>query len=241
VRWLDAEPGHNVPHMRAAAIRLAAGEVVALLEDDCLVGPAWCEAVLDQRPDRPVVGGAIEPDGYTGGLDWAVFYCEYARFLPPLHGEVAALPGNNASYHRDLALRWLDEHGADGFLDVAAHRDWQEEGIPLRAEGRMTVRNVNRWTQDTATRSAFHHGRAFGGLRFRGAGAVRRRLFFAGGSPLLPLLKTARVAREVLRRAGPRGSLVRALPWIIVFHTSWALGELVGYLFGPGRSAARWQ
>jgi hypothetical protein len=242
VRWLDAGPEQNVPHMRAAAVGGAAGGMVALLEDDCVIAPGWCEAVLArQHAGHPVVGGAIEPDRYSRGLDWAIFYCEYARFMPPFEGQVAALPGNNVSYRRDLALQWLEAHAPNGLLDVAAHEDWRGQGIPLLADGRMRVRNVSRWTADTATGSAFHHGKAFGGLRFRRPGALPRRLLYAAGCPLLPLLQTARVAREVLRRPAPRGSLVRALPWIIVFHTSWAFGELLGYLFGPGRSAERWQ
>ena len=238
ITWLDAAPGDNVPRMRAAAIGRASGRVVALIEDDCAVANGWCRAVLDAHRRHPVAGGPIEPDGYSSGLDWAVFFCEYARFMPPFEGEVAALPGNNVSYTRTLAVEWLETRGEDGFVDAFAHRDWRAQGLSLWAEGRMAVRNLNRWTPGAATRSAFHHGRAFAGKRFAGAPATR--LVFALGSPLLPALKTFRVAREVLVR-GRRGSLARALPWIIVFHTSWAAGELIGYLYGPGRSADRWR
>jgi hypothetical protein len=240
VSWLDAAPGDNVPRMRAAAMRLARGRVVALLEDDCTVAEGWCHGVQAAHlEDPPVVGGPIEPDSYPRALDWAVFLCEYARFLPPLQGEVLALPGNNVSYRRSLVLRWLEEHGDDGFREAFAHEDWRGQGMPLLADPGMRVRNVNRWTVDTATRSAYHHGRAFAGQRFRGRPS--RRLLYAAGSALLPVLKTARVAGEVLSRGRGAGSLLRALPWIIVFHTSWACGEWMGYLFGPGASADRWQ
>jgi hypothetical protein len=239
VTWLDAAPTDTVPRMRAAAMRRASGRVIALLEDDCAVAPGWCRAVLDTSRDHPIAGGPIEPDPYTRALDWAVFYCEYARFLPPFDGEVAAIPGNNAAYSRALALEWLDAQGDTGFLDVFAHRDWRARGLKLWADGRMAVRNLNRWTPAAATRSAFHHGRAYAGQRCPGRPAIRVAL--ALGSPLLPAFATVRTARDVITRGRPENSLPRALPWIIVFHTCWAAGELIGYLFGPGRSADRWQ
>jgi hypothetical protein len=238
--WIEAPADDTVPRMRARGIRAARGRVVALLEDDCAVAGGWCAAVLAaHRKDALVVGGPIEPDLYDRGLDWAVFFCEYARFLPPLDGEVATLPGNNVSYRGALVREWLE--GRDGFVEAFAHQDWRARVIPLLAAGGMQVRSVNRWTPATATRSAFHHGRAFAGQRFQGKGALRWRLLYATASPLLPALKTARVAREVLTRGRGAGSLLRGLPWIIVFHTSWAIGELLGYLRGPGRSADRWQ
>jgi hypothetical protein len=238
VTSIAAGAGDTVPRMRAAAIRKASGRVIALLEDDCAAAPGWCRAIIDTSRDHPVAGGPIEPDGYARGLDWAVFYCEYARFLPRFEGPVAAIPGNNAAYSRALAIEWLDAHPDDGFLDVFAHADWRARGITLWADGRMAVRHMNRWTPSAATRSAFHHGRAYAGQRCPGRTAVR--IALALGSPLLPAVKTVRTAREVLVR-GAANSLPRALPWIIVFHTCWAAGELIGYLLGPGRSADRWR
>ena len=243
VAWVEAPAGDNVPRMRARAIRQAGGHTVALLEDDCVVAEGWVQGVLAvQEAGHAVAGGPIEPDLYLRGLDRAVFLCEYGRFMPPFHGEVMTLPGNNVSYRRRLVLDWLEARGENGFLEVFAHRDWRAQGIRLWADERIAVRHIGRWTRDTVTRAAFHHGRAFAGQRFEGGGASRTgsRLAFAVGSPLLPLLKTARVAGEVFARTGLAGSLLRALPWIIVFHTSWAWGEMLGYLFGPGRSADRW-
>src|SRR6185503_11180481 len=127
--WLEADPAETVPRMRALGIRRSQGETVALLEDDCEVSPGWCAAALGTG--EAVVGGPLEPDSYERGLDWAVFFCEYARFLPPLQGPVAALPGNNASYPRPLVAGWLDAHGDEGFLDVFAHEHWRERGVRL--------------------------------------------------------------------------------------------------------------
>lgn len=243
ITWLEGGPGDNVPRLRERAIRAAGGRIVGLLEDDCLIARDWCEAAkAAPGAGHPAIGGPIEPDDYRRSLDWAVFFCEYARFLSPFRGEKEALPGNNAAYRRDLVVEWLDRHPGEGFLDVFAHQAWRAHGMALLADERLRVRNVHRWTFADVTRTAFHHGRGFAGSRFPGgsARACAARLLHAGGAVLLPALKTLRVARWV-QGGGRADSLPRALPWIMAFNTSWALGELLGYLFGPGDSAARWQ
>ena len=45
VRWIDAD-GSTVPQRRSLGLGRARGDIVALLEDDCLVGDDWCRAVL---------------------------------------------------------------------------------------------------------------------------------------------------------------------------------------------------
>jgi hypothetical protein len=239
--WLDAAGEDDVPRMRARGIGQARGRVVALLEDDCVVGDGWAAAVLAAGAGgRRICGGPIRPDGPRRALDAAVFFCEYARFLPPLPAAPRALPGNNAAYDPALLREWLDGPGQGRFEDVFAHDAWRARGLALHGEEGMAVRHVGRWTAGTPTRDAYHHGRAYAGRRAARAG-MGARLALAAGSSVLPLLKTARVMGEVLGRGrGHAGSLAGALPWIIVFHSSWAWGELLGYLFGPGRSAERW-
>lgn len=244
VRWVDADPVDDVPRMRERAIRLAEGRVIALLEDDCLIGEAWCRGVAAAHGNgHAVIGGAIEPDRYTSAVDWAVFFCEYARFAAPFCGEVTALPGNNVSYARPALLEWLAGAGDRGFYDVFAHAAWRARGIRLVADERLTVQNVNRWTAATLTRVPFHHGRNFAAQRVAGRSARRlaARLGLAALTPLLPAVKTARVVREVVRRGRWRRELLRAFPGIVLFNTSWACGECLGYLCGAGSSRGQWR
>ena len=194
--WIEATPDETVPRMRARGIRAARGRVVALLEDDCVVADGWCAAVLaGHGQDVAVVGGPIEPDRYARALDWAIFFCEYARFLPPLDGAVAALPGNNVSYRRALVLEWLE--GRDGFVEAFAHGDWRGRGIPLVASGGMRVTNVNRWTRD---------GRH--AVRVPSWPRVRGRALPGGGLPgTAPALRRRKpaAARAQDHARGPRG------------------------------------
>lgn len=96
VRWIDAPPGSPVPWLRAAGIAESRGEIVGLLEDDCVVNPGWCLAAIDARVSPDVgVGGAVEPGPYAKTLDWGVYFCEYGRFMLPVRKTShPPLPGN---------------------------------------------------------------------------------------------------------------------------------------------------
>lgn len=237
-RWVNAPDGHIVPRLRRLGMAASHGQIVAILEDDCLVAPGWCEAILvAHRTPDVAIGGAVEPGPYRRGIDWAVFFCEYGRFMQPLpERPTPDLPGNNVSYKR-AALDALPL--SDGFYDVFVHQRWAHEGRGLRADGTIVIRQVNfrRWYH--VTRMPFHHGRGFAGSRFPGAN-LPWRLATSGLALFLPLLTTARIIGLALERRR-FGRLPRALPWIILFATSWSLGESAGYLLGPGDSLSRWR
>jgi hypothetical protein len=52
----------------------------------------------------------------------------------------------------------------------------------------------------------------------------------------LPPLLLYRIVRNVLRRGDLWRRLLPALPLVILFTLVWSIGELVGYLVGPGTS-----
>jgi glycosyltransferase involved in cell wall biosynthesis len=240
VRWIDADAGCTVPRMRALGIDSTQSDIVGLLEDDCVVEQGWCQAALAAHATSDVaIGGAVEPGPYTRALDWAVYFCEYARFMLPLPNPPVALAGNNVTYKR-AALNRASIRSRDGFFDVFVHWTWQQERQPMRNEHTIVVRNVNSWSRSHVTSVPYHHGRAFAGRRFERRSASRR-IAFALLVPFLPAVKVARVAGEVIRRRRLLGPLIRAFPWLVLFMISWSVGEGVGTLAGPGGSGSRWR
>ena len=236
--WIDAPAGSTIPQQRSLGIRRSRGEIVGLLEDDCVVNGAWCAAAVAAHDGRrSAVGGPIAPGAYTTGLDWAIFLCEYGRFIPPQPAVARVLPGNNITYRR-AALAETDL--ADGLYEVFLHARWQAAGEQLWSDEGLLVKNVNHWSASKVLPSAYHHGRTFAAMRVQGASGSRR-LIYGVLSPLLPFVQTLRIARTALARRQVRSSFVRALPWIAAFTGSWAWGEWCGYWFGPGASAGQWQ
>ena len=241
VRWVAAPPGTTVPRMRSLGIRNTNGKIVALLEGDCAVEPGWAAAaVAAHETDDVAIGGAVEPGPYAKSLDWAVYFCEYGRFMLPLRPRAnlaLALASNNVTYKRGPVLEAADDPG--GFYDIAAHTTWQDAGWPMRTDGALVVRNLNSWSLPHVTSVPYHHGRAFAAQRF--PDRPGRRGIYGLLAISLPAVKTGRVIIDTLVRGRLTGRLIQALPWIVVFMTSWSFGEMVGYLGGPGHSAARWR
>jgi len=237
IHWHQVPTAETVPEMRSLGIMHSSAGLIALLEDDCVVGPHWSQSLLSaHQSDYPAVGGAIEPGPYTRGLDWGVFYCEYARFLLPFSGCVAALPGNNVSY-KSKALD--GESIQQGFYEVFIHDNWRKSGIELYAAADMVANNNNTWTLKNCTSIPFHHGRAYAGQRF-GNKYGAKRLLYGLLATILPVIKSLRTLRQVISRQRTELPLLKALPWIIIFHSCWSLGEFIGYLTGPGGSIEKW-
>ena len=237
VRWVEAPRGTTVPLLRALGVRTSSGDIVALIEDDCLVRDGWCRAILEaHRGPETAIGGPVEPSPYRRGRDWAVYFCEYARFMAPMPAD-GRLSGTNVSYKRRAIAEAL---GPEGLNDVFLHWAWSRAGTPMRADDRLAVRNINEWPSGHLTIVPFHHGRAFAARRCVRL-PVWRRAALAAGAPFLPVLQGARMIATVLGRRRRLVPFVRAIPGILVFTCSWSAGELAGYLLGAGRSASRWR
>ena len=240
LHWIDAPVRSTVPRLRGLGIAASRGEFVAMLEDDCIVNSDWCRHAAAGPGAAVAMGGVVEPGAYQRGLDWAVYFAEYARFMRPAALTPSApLPGNNVVYSRRALLDLPAESQAD-FREAFVHSGWQRDGKQTTVSDALVVHNVNSWSTEHLTSVPFHHGRAFAGQRFEGRSPLVR-AGFAVLVPGLPLLKVARIMAETLRRRRLVGPLLRALPGIAVFTTSWSAGELVGCLRGPGNSPSRWR
>jgi hypothetical protein len=210
--------------------------LIALTEDDCVVEAGWSsEAKADIGP-AAAVGGAVEPGPYRRALDWAVYFCEYGRFMLPVP---SALSGNNVVYSRQ-AIAALPEATRGEWHDAFVHAAWQRDSVPTRVNAAMVVRNVNSWSAGHVTSTPFHHGRAYAARRF-GARSALARSGIALLTLGLPALKIARIMSDTLSRRRLAGRLALALPWILVFVVSWSAGECAGCLWGPGSSPSRWR
>lgn len=241
VCWVEAPNGHTVPRLRSLGIAHSRARVVALLEDDCEVQAGWCAAVLAAHGDgTSAVGGAVEPGAYPHARDWAVYFCDYGRFMcPPRDRTPGALPGNNVSF-TTAALALLPDALRAAFVDAPVAEAWQRAGVPLRLDPAIVVRPLRRRTSADLTVLPYHHGRAYGAARVSGR-PWWQRLVMGLAAAGLPALKTARVIGESVSRRRLRSQLVRALPLVLVWNTSWSWGECLGYVAGPGESPSRWQ
>src|SRR5712691_6794104 len=106
VRFVPAPADATVFKLRSVGVRETRGNPIALIEDHSTVGLDWVETLASaQAAGLTVCGGPIENDTESSGFDWALYFAEYARFMPPVpSGEVTILSGANIFY--DRATLW---------------------------------------------------------------------------------------------------------------------------------------
>ena len=239
VRLLPVPAGTTIPEMRALGFREATGAAIAVIEDHVLVPPGWARRMLDALGEgHRVVGGSVENAATRTLLDWACFLCEYSHCLPPLEsGSVTWLTGNNVVYRRELieSHRTIVEAGRwENYL----HDTLRDEGVELYCRPDIVVGHDKHYTFGEYVSQRYLYARSYAGARVAGMPASRRMAYGVAALALPPILLFRTISRIVKKRRHV-GILIASLPMIVVFVTSWGIGEVVGYVFGAGDSLAK--
>lgn len=236
VSVLPAAASTPIPSLRAMAVAAARGRLVAVLEDHCNVDRRWLTVIERAYADgHRVFGGSVANGAAERTLDWAAFFCEYARFMPPLaRGPADVITGNNAVYEREL-LGGILAGAGQGLWEPFLHDRLRKAGVSLWCEPELLVSHCKRFGFREFLFQRHHYSRSFAGMRLAGASAWKRALYAAATAALPPLL-FLRMLREVAGRPRYWPPFARALPLLSVFLLVWAFGEAVGALIGPGRS-----
>ena len=239
VRLLEAAPGTTIPDLRALAFREAKGASVAVIEDHVIVPPGWARALLDAQAGADVVvGGAVENAAVDRTVDWAAFLCEYSHCILPLpEGRVDWVTGNNVIYPRALLDRYESVLGR-GQWENRLHDAMRRDGVPLVCRPQISVGHKKHYTVGEYLSQRYLYARSYAGARVADA-SLPKRLGYGAAALALPPLLMYRTVSRVLSKRRHRAELVRSLPLLAMFVVSWALGEMVGYVAGPGDSLAK--
>lgn len=235
IRLLELPPAALVNELWSAGIRACRGPIVALTTAHCIPAEDWIARVV-QAHESPVagVGGAIDLDPASGPADWAVFFCRYSRFMPPLaEGRVLDIPADNAAYKREPLFRH-EEQWRDGFWEPQLHEALRKEGQELMLCPAMVVRHRHSFGPADFLRGRVAHGRQFGAWRASGLTPAMRLVYFAA-APLIPLVLLQRTVRRVFGKRRHIGKLLASLPLLVLFFGAWACGEAQAYARGALR------
>jgi Glycosyl transferase family 2 len=235
---LAPEEPMTVPLLRAAAMRAAHGEYVAVIEDHCIVTGDWAGRILDAHAaGHDVVGGSVRNGATARIRDWAAFFCEYTAHMEPAPGgAVASLPGMNVSYDR-AAVAAMGPFLDRGLWETWLHPHLQRAGFELWSDPEMVILHVKDFGIGEFLAQRYHFARSYAGLRNPELGW--KRFVYCLGSPLLVPLVSYRLARNVFARRRHRRELVLAAPLVLLYVGAWAWGEMVGYALGGGQSLLR--
>jgi len=231
------EVGHmrSTARARAAGVRAASAEVVALVEDHAFPAPGWAEALVERHAEEwAAVGPVMSNANPRSATSWANLLIEYAPWLEPCEaGEREHLPGHNGSYKRALLLEYGGRLEAMLDAESVLHWDLRARGHRLYLEPRARVFHQNFSAPAPSLALRFNGGRLFASARARGWPAWRRALY-ACASPLIPLVRCARIVGELSKPGRPRRLMPKVLPALFAGLAFDGAGELAGYAFGAG-------
>jgi len=228
--------------LRAAALRRATGELIAILDPYSIPAKDWAAAVREtHRVHRnQAIGGPVDLDGAAtrGLLDWALYINEYGMFLPPMQKQsMELLPGCNVSYKRS-ALFEGDAPRSHELWKTFVNDRLIALGETLLIEPKMIVELDKSIEFSDYLLRRFDHGRCYGAMSSSELSTFTLWLRVAA-APLLPFVLLARWSRRFWARGRYRQKLIATLPLQFLMFGWWVAGETVGRVFGAGKSCGR--
>lgn len=242
VRIVDCAPSTTLPEMRTLAYEASRSPIVAVTEDHCVPAEGWLtqiqEAFAEGDEKLAAVGGAVWNGVADTGFDWATFICEYSYFSPPVaEGPTTVLPGMNVAYRRSALETVPREKLTSGFWETTVHPYFIDQGLTLISRNAMKMFHCKKFSMGLFFAQRFIYSRYYAGLRF-GGGNWPKRIAAAVASLALPPLLLFRMTKAATgKQLAPQFG--RAFPALAPLVVVWAVGEIWGYLFGPGDALAQ--
>ncbi|MGI8470334.1 MAG: glycosyltransferase family 2 protein [Pyrinomonadaceae bacterium] len=231
----------TLPELRARGIFESNGAIIALGEDICAFDSDWCREILKAHESKySIVGGAVENAGKQNSLDWAVYFYDYGKYMPPNQARIIdALSEMNISYKREILER-LRENYADGFFETFINEELKRRGYELYLQPSAIVFHRKNYELRKVVSQFYHQARSFAARRVFNF-PFSKRLFFIAASLLLPVLLPVRVISRTIGKGRRFGKLIISLPYLVILTSVWAFGEFCGYLNDEGTSGRDWK
>ncbi|MGH7963364.1 MAG: glycosyltransferase family 2 protein, partial [Candidatus Binatia bacterium] len=216
VRMVEVGAMTSTARARAAGVRQASAPVVAFVEDHAYPANGWAEALIAAHQQPWAAVGPVMANANPHSLiSWANFLIEYGQWLDPAPaGTAEHLPGHNGSYKRVMLLDYGPELEAILAAESVLQWDLRAKGYQLYLEPAAKTYHQNFSSAFSWIPLRFHGGRLFAASRARGWSPLRR-LFYAGGAPLIPLVRLWRIVRELRRPGRQHHLLPRVLPALV--------------------------
>ncbi len=233
-------PVPDVDRAAAGAMPEATAPVIGSIEDHAFPDADWAEAVLTgfESEDVTMVGSAIVNANPRPGLSWSnilLAYSQWSEATP--EGDIDWVSIHNGTFRRSALERF----------DPADYLDWfNREGEIVRRMGEIgrfrfvpgaRIRHINPSSLGATARLRIDAGRLYAAGRAEAEGWSRgKRAVYAGLGPLIPAIRYLRMRRTIFGPALPERRYGPAMLTGLVFD---GLGQMAGFLAGPGGARAR--
>lgn len=223
------------------AVRAATSDFVLFAQAQSYPSPGFLDALLHEVHEGrwAVIGPSVQAANPGTSFAWAALWILYGPWVDVRARGAGDVPEHNSAYRRSALLSLGSS--LEKSLDAGAHLLTE-----LRARGHQSyllpeacMEIVMPATFSDFVGRIFRQGRQFAGQRRR-HWSMLRRLGYAAGSPLIPLVRLARTFALLSERGHSRAAFFGCLS-LVMGLIAGAAGEFVGYLIGAveSRSAAR--
>ncbi len=221
-----------------AGVRRASAPLVVLAETHAYPRRDWAHALIEAHRGPWAAVGAVIGNANPGTLtSWASLFLDYGSCVETSAVGVAEyLPGHHTSYKRQLLLQYDSDLEALMDSEILLHWRLRAGGHRLRLEPAARVYHLNVSSCSHWLRERFYTGRRFAATRSL-AWSLLRRLLYAAGAPVIPLIRLPRVLRDIRNSTQSHALLPRVIPSLAAGVLVSAAGEMVGSLFGAGTAA----
>lgn len=228
-----SESVNDVPPnmLRTIGIQQAHGRIIGLLEDHGRPSEDWAACVVNAHQAPVAAAGGVIENGVDRPLNWATYFCDFARYAPPRQDEASHhLSDVNVSY-KQQALEAIGHLWRDGFHEPTVNAALLKTGQVLWFSPSMVVCE---YRTTLFFRSAIHEryiwGRYYAGNRVLRDMNSGGRLLYLSLSPVLPFLLMARKTRDVFAKKRSVKAFLTASPLTFLLLVCWSMGEFAGYL-----------
>lgn len=216
---------------RTIALKAARGRLLGIIEDRGIPEPDWCRNMIALHDDYPhaAIGGAVR-NGVDHIKNWAIYFCDFSRYQPPLHRENPEyVTDTNMAYKRE-PLEEVRHVWDESYLEAPVNWELRRRGYKLLLSDKaITVQYRQPGSLCAMLGERYHWARMFGQIRGKEIGTAER-IKLALAMPLLPFVLLFRQYRQQKAKGHHMAELLRAAPLTFLLLLAWSLGEQVGYL-----------
>jgi glycosyltransferase involved in cell wall biosynthesis len=229
-------PDATVFDCRLAALTIAAADIVAMTEDHCIHSDNWCARILEnfsRRPNLVLLGGPVS-NGSTRRLeDLMNYWMTFATFAP---GQVTAKHPCIAQFIVKLSAIEIPQR--PGELESSIIEKAREIPDAIYIDPELKVRHDQSHGFWNTFVAHFHNGRATAGFSTRRLRAkdhsLWKSLYWSLSDSRAHLRNTAEAFRSGNKSISSIAGYLALISPLVAAH---AIGGVVGYHRGPGRSA----
>lgn len=240
-KMLEIGPFASMGSAKAAGVMAASAPLVAFMEDHSYPEPGWAEALIEahRKWNFAVVGPVMLNANPYSSLSWGCFLVYYGYWIVVRpHEEAKHLPANQSCYKRDLLLKYSSRLSEMLETESVLHWDLLTRGYHLYQEPTARVYHLNYSLLGPMLSEYYLASRIFAANRVLGWSPLRR-ILYALGSPLLPLIRLWRILKDASRAGLKSQVLFRAFGTLVLVLCAGSVGETFGYVFGAGKASKR--